>query len=91
MAKAIGESLPLAVGIALSPVPIIAVVLMLTSRRANVNGTVFLLGWPVDLGAVGAIVLVLAGASGGSKSGLPGHLGQLVARILKLSTATNHA
>ena len=45
MGKAIGGSLPLAVGIALSPVPIIAVVLMLTSRRAKVNGPVFVLGW----------------------------------------------
>ena len=71
MAKAIGESLPLAVGIALSPIPIIAVVLMLTSRRAKVNGPVFVLGWPVDLGAVAAIVLVQAGAGRGSKSGSP--------------------
>jgi hypothetical protein len=71
MAKAIGESLPLAAGIALSPVPIIAVVLMLTSRRAKVNGPVFVLGWPVDRGAVAAIVLVQAGAGGGSKSGSP--------------------
>ena len=91
MAKAIGESLPLAVGIALSPVPIIAVVLMLTSRRTKVNSPVHVLGWPVNLGAVGAIVLVLAGAGGGSKSGSPGHLGQLMATILKLSTATNRA
>ena len=38
MGKAIGGSLPLAVGIALSPIPIIAVVLMLTSHKAKVNG-----------------------------------------------------
>jgi Sap-like sulfolipid-1-addressing protein len=44
MAKAIGGSLPLAVGIALSPIPIIAVVLMLTSRRARVNGPAFVAG-----------------------------------------------
>ena len=35
MGKAIGGSLPLAVGIALSPIPIIAVVLMLTSREPS--------------------------------------------------------
>jgi hypothetical protein len=34
MGTAIGQILPLAVGVALSPVPIIAVVLMLMSRRA---------------------------------------------------------
>ena len=38
MGQAIGGSLALAVGVALSPVPIIAVVLMLTTRQARVNG-----------------------------------------------------
>ncbi len=38
MGQAIGGSLPLAVGIALSPVAIIAVVLMLTTERAKTNG-----------------------------------------------------
>jgi hypothetical protein len=71
MGQAIGGSLPLAVGIALSPVPIIAVVLMLTSRRAKVNGPAFVLGWLIGLGVVGAIVLSLAGSGGASKSGAP--------------------
>ena len=71
MGEAIGTSLPLAVGIALSPVPIIAVVLMLTSRRATVNGPAFVLGWLTGLGVVGAIVLALAGAGSASKSGSP--------------------
>jgi hypothetical protein len=71
MGKAIGGSLPLAVGIALSPIPIIAVVLMLTSRRAKVNGPVFVLGWLIGLGVVGAIVLSIAGPAGASKSGGP--------------------
>jgi cytochrome b561 len=69
--QAIGGSLPLAVGIALSPIPIIAVVLMLTSRRARVNGPAFVLGWLIGLGIVGAIVLSLTGAGGASKSGAP--------------------
>ena len=71
MGKAIGGSLPLAVGIALSPIPIIAVVLMLTSRKAKVNGPAFILGWLIGLGIVGAIVLSVAGAGGASKSGSP--------------------
>jgi hypothetical protein len=37
---AIGQILPLAVGVALSPVPIIAVALMLMSQRARLNGPV---------------------------------------------------
>ena len=71
MGQAIGGSLPLAVGIALSPLPIIAVVLMLTSRRAKVNGPAFVLGWLVGLGIVGVIVLAVAGSAGASKSGSP--------------------
>jgi hypothetical protein len=38
MGEAIGDSLSMAIGIALSPVPIIAVVLMLTTERDRVNG-----------------------------------------------------
>ncbi len=71
MGKAIGGSLPLAVGIALSPIPIIAVVLMLTSHRAKVNGPAFVAGWLLGLGIVGFIVLSLAGPAGASKSGSP--------------------
>ena len=71
MGKAIGGSLPLAVGIALSPIPIIAVVLMLTSHRAKVNGPAFVAGWLLGLGIVGAIVLSLAGPAGASESGSP--------------------
>jgi hypothetical protein len=71
MGKAIGGSLPLAVGIALSPIPIIAVVLMLTSRKAKVNGPAFILGWLIGLGVIGAIVLSVAGPGGASSSGSP--------------------
>ncbi len=71
MGQAIGGSLPLAAGIALSPIPIIAVVLMLTSQKARVNGPAFVLGWLIGLGIIGAIVLALAGPAGASKSGSP--------------------
>jgi hypothetical protein len=71
MGQAIGRSLAFAVGIALSPIPIIAVVLMLTSAKARVNGPLFVLGWLVGLGIVGAIVLAVAGPTGASTSGSP--------------------
>jgi Sap, sulfolipid-1-addressing protein len=71
MGQAIGGSLPLAVGIALSPISIIAVVLMLTSQKARVNGPVFVAGWLIGLGIVGAIVLAIAGPGGASQSGSP--------------------
>jgi Sap, sulfolipid-1-addressing protein len=71
MGEAIGQSLPLAVGVALSPVPTIAVVLMLTTPRARANGPAFVLGWLVGLGVVGAVVLALAGPGGASEEGQP--------------------
>ena len=71
MGQAIGGSLALAIGIALSPVPIIAVVLMLTTPRARANGPAFVLGWLLGLGVVGAIVLAVAGPANASSSGAP--------------------
>jgi len=71
MGEAIGQSLPLAIGVALSPVPIIAVVLMLTTPRARANGPAFVLGWLVGLGVVGAVVLALAGPGDASEQGQP--------------------
>ena len=45
MGEAIGQVLSLGVGVALSPVPIIAVVLMLATPRGGSDGAAFLLGW----------------------------------------------
>jgi threonine/homoserine/homoserine lactone efflux protein len=55
MGSAIGDTLPLAVGIAISPIPIIAAVLMLLSPRARTTSVGFLLGWL--LGIVVAVVV----------------------------------
>ena len=61
MGEAIGQVLPMAVGVALSPIPIIAVVLMLVTPRAKVNGPMFIVGWLIGLAAVGVIVLAVIG------------------------------
>lgn len=58
MNDAIGSILPLAVGVAISPVPIIAVVLILLSRNARSSSIGFLLGW------IAGIVLSLAVMTG---------------------------
>lgn len=71
MGAAIGGSLLMAVGIALSPVTIIAAVLILTSRQARVNGPVLAVGWLAGLAVVGAFVLSLAEPADGSQSGSP--------------------
>jgi hypothetical protein len=53
------------------PVPIIAVVLMLTTPRARTNGPAFVLGWLPGLGVVGAVVLALTEPGGASENGQP--------------------
>jgi threonine/homoserine/homoserine lactone efflux protein len=69
MADAIGQSLSFAVGVALSPVPIIGIVLMLGTPRARANGPAFLLGWLLGIAFVGTAVLLLAsGSDTGSQS-----------------------
>ena len=60
MGKGISEILPFAIGIAISPVPIIAVILMLFSPRARSNGPMFLLGWVLGLAVVSGVVYAIS-------------------------------
>ncbi|HEY6780670.1 MAG TPA: GAP family protein [Thermoleophilaceae bacterium] len=71
MRDAIGQVLSLGVGVALSPVPIIAVVLMLGTPRARANGPAFILGWLIGLSVVGAIVLAVSSGASASDDGAP--------------------
>jgi threonine/homoserine/homoserine lactone efflux protein len=66
---AIGGILPAALGVALSPVPIIAVILMLGTPRAKSNGLAFAIGWVVGLVVVNVIVVLLASGSDNPDSG----------------------
>ncbi|THA69357.1 GAP family protein [Streptomyces sp. A0642] len=67
MGDAIGQMLASAVGIAISPLPLIAVILMLATPKGRHNGIAFTGGWVVSL-AVVVTAVVLAG-SGGDASG----------------------
>ena len=58
MGEAIGNLIPYALGIATSPIAIIAVILMLLSKRGGANSASFLGGWM--LGVVGASVVLLS-------------------------------
>jgi hypothetical protein len=78
----IGDILPLAIGVAISPVPIIAVILMLFSARARTNGPAFLAGWVVGLAVVGAIVLALSDSGDLSDQGGPSTAAGVVQLIL---------
>ena len=71
MGNAIGQTLSLAVGVALSPVPIIAVILMLVTPRARSNGPAFVVGWLVGLAIVGTVVLLVARPTNANDDGEP--------------------
>ena len=71
MGPAIGEILPIAIGVAISPIPIIAIVLMLSTPKGKSNGLAFLVGWLLGLALVGVIVLLLANPAGASEEGGP--------------------
>jgi threonine/homoserine/homoserine lactone efflux protein len=69
--QAIGQVLAFGVGVALSPLPIIAVVLMLATPKGRVNGPAFLAGWVLGLAVVGTIVLLAASGAEASENGGP--------------------
>ncbi|GAB3119860.1 GAP family protein [Streptomyces calidiresistens] len=71
MGEAIGQILAYGVGVALSPFPIIGVVLMLVTPRARSNGPALLLGWVLGLALVGTIVLLVSGGAGPGEQGEP--------------------
>lgn len=87
MGAAIGDILGFAVGVAISPVPIIAVILMLFTDKAVANSLSFLFGWLVGLLVAGGIVLALGlQASDGEESTTSGWI-KIVIGVLFLALA----
>ncbi len=81
----LGDLLPYAVGIAISPVPIIACILMLFSAKARVNGPAFLVGWVIGVTVVTTLVVVLSDASGANDASESGpSIGDVVLLLLGL-------
>lgn len=81
MKNLIAALTPLGLVVAFSPIPIIAVITVLFSARARVNGPAFLLGWIAGLSLVGGLLLgfgVFGGASAGQKS-------SVVVQLVKLA------
>jgi threonine/homoserine/homoserine lactone efflux protein len=64
MGQAIGSVLSLAIVVALSPIPIVAIVVTLATPRGKANGPAFVVGWMACLALVGTLVLLLAGGAG---------------------------
>jgi len=79
----LGDLLPLAIGIAISPIPIIACILMLFSAKARVNGPAFLVGWVLGVTVVTTLVVFLSDASAATDDPASGpSLGDLVILLL---------
>ena len=64
MNDVIGDLLPSAFAVALSPIPIVAVVLVLGAPKARTAGSAFALGWIAGLLSVSVIVVLVLGAGG---------------------------
>jgi threonine/homoserine/homoserine lactone efflux protein len=60
VAEAIGDVLPLAVAIALSPFPVIPAILLLFTARPRATGVGFLIGWAGGIAGVAILVAALA-------------------------------
>ncbi|MFN3215550.1 MAG: GAP family protein [Acidimicrobiales bacterium] len=87
MGAAIGQIIANAVGVAISPIPIIAVILMLLSRSAARNSVSFVIGWLVGLAAVTVVVLAVGIESSSDDGADTGGIVQLVVGALFLGLA----
>ena len=71
MGSVIGEILPLALGIAISPIPIMAAILMLLSPKAKATSVGFMLGWICGIVIALIVFVVLASILPQSESDEP--------------------
>lgn len=62
MGPVLGEILPLALGVAISPIPVIAAILMLLSPKARVTSAGFLLGWVLGIVVAVTVFTLLSSA-----------------------------
>jgi hypothetical protein len=80
--QVIGDLLPLALGVAISPVPIIAVILMLLAPRAKVASVAFGLGWLIGISAVVTVVTLLVDPADDGDAGDPSTLSSVLKILL---------
>jgi len=84
MGSVVGDLLPLAVGVAVSPVPVIAVILMLLAPRAGAASAAFGLGWTVGVVGVVVVAIVLAGGADLGSDGEPSTAASVTQLVLGL-------
>jgi len=84
MGSVVGDLLPLAVGVAVSPIPVIAVILMLLAPRAGAASAAFGLGWTVGVVGVVVVAIVLAGGADLGSDGEPSTAASVTQLVLGL-------
>ncbi|THV30841.1 GAP family protein [Glycomyces paridis] len=84
LGEVIGDVLPQAIGIALSPIPIIAAILMLLSPRAGRTAPAFAVGWVAGILVVALAVVLFVPASAAAGQGGGGTAVALVKLVLGL-------
>ncbi len=63
MGEVVGQLLSPAIGVALSPLPIVGVILMLLSPKAKINGPAFVLGWLAGMAIVIGLIVIFVDPS----------------------------
>ena len=93
MAEVIGDILGFAVGIAVSPVPIAAVIVMLFASKARVTGPSFLIGWLTGITLVVTVALSIPGLGGdtGEPSTTTGVIKGILGLLLLVAAARQWA
>jgi len=89
MGQVLGEVLPLAIGVAIAPIPIVAVILMLLAANAGGASTGFLTGWAVGIAGATTVTLLAAGALARSGSQPAAAWAQLALGVLLLLLAVH--
>jgi hypothetical protein len=76
LSSAVGESLPMAIGVALSPVPVAAVIIIMLTAKARTNAPAFMLGWLTGIITVGLAVFIVPGieTSSGEPTTMSGYI-----------------
>ncbi len=91
MGDSIGQVISFGVGVSLSPLAIIAVILLLGAPSARVTSTAFVSSWALGLAVLGTLVLLVADEADASEGGAPsdwvGILQLLLALLLLLVAA----
>ncbi|MEU1406907.1 GAP family protein [Streptomyces sp. NPDC005728] len=71
MGAVLGDVLGLAAGVAVSPLPIIAIIIVLATPRGRFNGLLFAAGWLLGLSALGGVMLVIGSQDSATDHGQP--------------------